>query len=191
MNRIEDERILFYLRHQQRIDEWADLAKEAREMAHEFLRSCKPDVAALADQLGPDVQFFQSLEGAFPKLFLCRPAWFADKAGKSPRMGVGLEWCRSTVSFAVREKSAYVGVWVDNQMSQGAALQGAVSSEIRKAGLLKRHVLEEAEWWPAYRYEPAEQSLWKNLGAYRDQLLESIRFFWTTFEPIVRQLGRA
>lgn len=190
MNRIEDDRILFYLRHQHRIDEWTALAKEASEVADQFLRSFEGDAAALAAELGPDVRLFASLNEPYPKLLLCRPGWFpAGEDAEVPRLGIGLEWQRSAVSFAGRGKTAYVGTWVQFQMPGGAALQSAMSRAARDSGLVKEHRLETARiWWPTYRWEPAAGEYWNDLASYRAQLLAAMRFFWTMFEPIAREI---
>ena len=46
MNRVEDERIRFYLEHEARIREWAGLEAEVREFANRFYRSIKGDLDA-------------------------------------------------------------------------------------------------------------------------------------------------
>lgn len=193
MNRIEDERVLFYLRHQERIDEWAALAKDASELADQFLRSCERDISGVAAEFDADVRTFVSLNEPYPKLFLCRADWFPQTDDKEvPRAGIGIEWQRSAVTFAGRGKTAYVGTWVQFQMPGGAALQNSVSRAIREAGLVKEHQLETARiWWPAYRWETAKGEYWNDLSSYRSQLVDSLRFFWRTFEPIVSASLRA
>lgn len=187
MNRIEDERVLFYLRHQERIDEWAALAKEASESAHQFLCSCQDDIAGLAREFGPDVRSYVSLEESLhPKIFLYRSAWLLDR--ESPRTAIGLEWYRPRLSFSGRAKSAYSGVWVDYRGQGGPTLHGAMLRAFKEAGLVKEHRLEtQSDWWPTYRWEPAQGEYWTDLAPYRTQLIDSVRFFWKTFEPIVRE----
>lgn len=191
MNRIEDDRVLFYLRHQQRIDEWAALGKEASETAHRFLCSCQDDIAALAAEFDPNVKSVVFLEEGHPKIFLCRSAWFsAAKATEYPRTAIGLEWLRSGVSFSGRGKSVYAGVWVHYHMEGGSALQNDLSRAFREAGLPQEHKLEPPRiWWPTSRWEPAQGEFWTDLAPYRAQLVESVRFFWKTFEPLVRELA--
>ncbi|HRI71394.1 MAG TPA: hypothetical protein PK156_44480 [Polyangium sp.] len=192
MNRIDDERVLFYLKHQQRIQEWAALAKEASEQAHQFLCSCADDLMTLARDLGRGVQTFVSIEDDYPKLFLYRNAWWPDKATtKHPRVGIGLEWRRGNVSFTESGKSAYCGVWVHYQLDGAKALHESIGKAFKDAGLLKKHGFTSSTvWWPAYRYEIAPPEFWNDLGPYRTQLIESIRFCWTTFEPVVNKLVR-
>lgn len=186
MNRIEDERVLFYLRHQERIDEWAALAKEASEAAHQFLCSCQDDIVGLAREFGPDVRSFVSLDESYPKIFLYRSAWLLDR--DSPRAAIGVAWQRSRLSFSGHGKSAFSGVWVDYRGEGGPKLHGAMGRAFKEAGLLKEHKLEtQWNWWPAYRWEPAQGEYWTDLSQYRAQIIDSVRFFWKTFEPIVCQ----
>lgn len=189
MNRIEDDRVLFYLKHQQRIDEWAALAKEASDAAHRFLCSCSDDIAALAADFGSDVRTLVLLDDGYPKIFLYRANWGPGSgSNKYPRVGIGLEWFRSNVSFSGRGKTAYSGVWVHYQMDGGAALQGTLSRIFRDSGLPREHKLESSRsWWPTYRYEQAQRDFWTDLMPYRVQLVDSVRFFWKTFAPLVQE----
>lgn len=187
MNRIDDDRVAFYLKHQQRIDEWAALATDALALTHRFLCSCEGDVTAMAEQLGHDVRPFISLEEKFPKLFLHRSSWLpAADSSEPPRVAIGIEWIPATVSFAVREKTAYAGVWVRQEISGGPELHARLSEAFREAGLTGQSRLEWSKtWWPAYRWEPARGDFWDDLRPYRTQLVESVRFFWETFEPTI------
>lgn len=51
MNRIDDPRLLFYLRHQELIDEWAAIRDDVRHAAIEFYESIALDLEAEAGHL--------------------------------------------------------------------------------------------------------------------------------------------
>ena len=44
MKRIDDERIKFYLKHRQQIEEWLDVKNDLAKFAHEFYASLRDDI---------------------------------------------------------------------------------------------------------------------------------------------------
>ena len=184
MNRIDDERVLFYLKHQQRIEEWAALSKDLANIAYDFLCSCEGDIGSLATELAPDAQPYSSLEEKYPKLFICRRNWFRDKQD-TPIVAIGVEWLRSGGNFTSADRCAHTCVWVNWSSSSGPEFQERLSAAFKKADLLQKHKLQSRPWWPVYRDEVAHGEYWSDLAPYRQQVLDSIRFFWTTFAPLI------
>jgi hypothetical protein len=187
MNRVPDERVAFYLKHQQRIEEWAALAPDAQSAAQQFLRSCEPDLLTLAATLGPDLRSFVSLDEPWPKLFVCRSEWLTDAdSSKSPWVAIGLEWQATEVTFGGHKKSAYSGVWVNEEAPGGPQFRATLNAAFRDAGLPSTPRLEWSnEWWPVYRWEPAQGDYWDDLRPYRSQLVDAVQFFWKNFEPTI------
>ena len=193
MNRIDDERIKFYLKHQQRIDEWAALSREVPSLAHRFLCSCQDDIEALAGELGPDLPVHAHLESDYPKLLLYRPAWHPQnthhEASIPPRIGIGIEWRHKDVTFSCHESSAYAGVWVDCGNDAGRHFRDKAVSAFRAAGLLKEPRRNLAtSWWPSYKWVPADGEYWDDLSLYRQQLVDSVRDCWLKFAPTIDRL---
>jgi hypothetical protein len=113
MTPIDDERFLFYLRHQQRIDEWSDLREPAWAAMHDFLCSLKNEVAALATEF--DEQTFEKMDEGYshPKLFLHSSEWLREPE-PYPRVAIGVEWdATEPLGFTVRGQCPYVGVYVN------------------------------------------------------------------------------
>ena len=107
MNRIEDERVRFFLEHEERIREWAALEDEVSKFVHRFYRSLEGDLdAALrSGRIAEDgVRLFR-VGGRWPGLGLRRQGWPKGKADPDVR----LEWFRKSALFPPRG-SLYCGV---------------------------------------------------------------------------------
>ncbi|WP_437911397.1 hypothetical protein WME73_26950 [Sorangium sp. So ce302] len=190
MNRIDEPRAVFYLRHQALIEKWAALGPSVAQLAHSFLCSCADDVAGLAPQLSPDAAVHMDLEGEWPKVLVFSRRWFGSSEGESvPKVGIGLEWNKkSRLNFATSPDCAYTGVRVNFGLADGRELSRKLKDAFAAAGLIKPHKLVTSPWWPAYRHEVAAGEYWENLAPYREQLVKSVRFFWREFEPRIRDV---
>jgi hypothetical protein len=192
MNRIDDPRAVFYLRHQALIEELAVLRDSAADLAHAFLCSCEDRIAELAYELSPDVEVYKFMEEDedWPKILLVLPGWFVSREGERvPRVGIGLEWNKSRrLNFTTSPACAYTGVWVDFDIDGGKELSRKLRAAFGEAGVLKKHKLASSAWWPAYRYETATGEYWNDLVPYREHLVESVRSHWTEFETRVREV---
>ena len=179
MNRIEDERIRFYLEHEARIREWAALENEVREFAHRFYCSLKDDLDAALDsgRIKDGVESFQEKGGRWPHVGYRRHDW--PKGNEDP--DVRLEWSRRQMSFA-----------------QDAHLICGVRANVERFG---QPFTEEAcpgyerrEWWPAYvTVDPPTGRFWEgdNLQQYRDRLVETLIDAWEALAPLVDEsIGR-
>ena len=125
MKPIDDERVLFYLRHQHRIDEWSALREDAWEAMHHFLCSLRGDVEALATML--NARFFENFDEGDTKLFLHAPDWLRDTE-PYPLVAIGVEWQwwdnkdRKPLGFTVQKQCPFVGVWVNQEREGGSDL---------------------------------------------------------------------
>ena len=177
MNRIEDERIKFYLEHEAQIREWADLEAEVCKFADRFYRSLKGDLdAALrSGRIDDDgVEVFLA-GGDWPRLGLRRQDW--PEGDEEP--DVSLEWSRKSSGFprhAGKSRSPYCGV--------------RTSVKEYKVHFPKevRPYYQQSPGWPAWRYvDPPDDGFWEgeNLKQYRDDLVETILTAWKDLAPLV------
>jgi hypothetical protein len=102
---LDDDRVKFYLRNRDQIEQWAALRAEAALAMDEWLCSLAPDVKALADRLSGENKEVLAVattrpEDAYPKLRLTRPGWLAP-----PETGGGvsvcLEWQRARTTLSL------------------------------------------------------------------------------------------
>ena len=94
MTGIDDERIRFYLQHEERIQEWADIRNEACSYADSFYLSLIDDLEqALKNGAFGDSHvetFKRNSNEAYPQVGLRRTSWPTDDPNWNFR--VALEW---------------------------------------------------------------------------------------------------
>lgn len=176
MNSIKNERIKFFLQHEERIREWADLETEVIKFADRFYRSLKGDIDAAirsGEIDGDGVESFLSGEG-YTGLCLRRQDW--PKSSENPQ--VRLEWHTKRTGFR-SNGSLVCGV---RTTVEEYRLQ--FTKEARPA------YPNQNSWWPAYRnVEPPAGKFWEgdNLKEYRNYLVTTIVNAWKDLAPLVDQ----
>ncbi len=180
MNRIEDERIKFYLEHEAQIREWAGLQAEVCRFVDQFYRSLKDDVdAALASGEIPDDDVESFLhEGDWPGVGLRRQGWPKGDGGPDVR----LEWSRKEAFFPPHGW-LICGVQTSVKRYKRPFTKGA------HPGFPSRN-----QWSPAYKaVEPPAGKFWEgdNLEEYRDHLVATIIKAWKDLAPLVDEAVKA
>ena len=138
-----DDRICFYLEHEQQILEWARLGTEASREADLFFRSLAYSLKTLEN----DSRIaWASLDEGYPKLFLIRTKW-KDQAVR-PRVAIGLEWQKSIITF----RNSYVGLWVDIEADGGTDFSSKLRTWFKTKQPIAAKYANGNAWWPAYRY---------------------------------------
>lgn len=173
MNRIEDERIKFYLEHEARIREWAALKAEVNAFTDRFYRSLKGDLdAALGSGKIADEgieSFFH--DGEWPGLGLRRHDW--PRGDRDP--DVRLEWHRKSAHFSPE------GIWLGVRTNVDRYRQPFTKEACPKFP-------RRSPWWPAYVYlDPPAGRFCEgdNLKEYRDFLVERVFTAWQDLAPLV------
>jgi len=183
MDRIEDPRICFFLEHQERIKEWADLRPGASQAAHEFLVSLTDDFDTLDLAAQQGMRTYRRT-GRWPAAFFCFEHWITEPP--APRVGIGLMWDRNNALFKL-ENTPYIGVRVEVDQKGGPELAKLLHREIGE-------VISDTEFekgganshWPAIKYEKAQGAqYWKDLSKYRTQLRNRVAEAWKLFSPVV------
>ena len=177
MNRIEDERIKFYLKHELWIREWAGLEAEVRQFVDRFYRSLEDDLdVALRSGRCADngVEVFLATEPwpDWPGLGLRRQDW--PTGDEDP--DVRLEWRRSSARFSTG------GHLVCGVRTTVKHYREPFTKEERPTFPLSK------PWWPAYKnVDPPDDRIWEgdNLKAYRAHLVETIFEAWRDLAPLV------
>jgi len=174
MNRIEDERIKFYLEHETRIREWAALEAEVAKFVDRFYRSLEDDLGAalrsgkIADS-GVEVVV---ADGDWSGLGLRRQNW--PRGNEEP--DVRLEWFRKSARFS-EDVRLICGVRTNVQRYRKPFTKEARPDYPRSSS-----------WWPAYCHvDPPNGRFWEddNLKEYRDYLVQTILTAWKDLASLV------
>jgi hypothetical protein len=190
MNRIEDERLKFYLHHQDLIDIWAGLAKLVPAQAHDFLVRCKGDLERLALELGADVECLYWDDDKFPLYGFFRPDWkVAPKKSHAdwPTVGVGVQWYRPKVAFK-GANAPWIGVWFFTEVKPRDELLDAFHSRCDKPreGFTRRD-----PWGAAVKQvSPPNEAYWDDLTPFKRAILDSIRLAWRHYSDDIPKIIR-
>ncbi len=136
---LEDDRVLFYLRHRDQIEEWAALRFEAAQAVDEWLVALRPGVEELVAELGSDVivHAVEDLSPPVPELPHCPPrlARCVDRGcGRVDLAGVD-----TRQDHAPRERERpYVGLRSAKERALGGLLRDSRSERYGLAGRTRR-----------------------------------------------------
>ena len=172
MNRIENEQIKFFFKHEARIREWANLKTEANKFVDRFYRSLKGDIDAalrngrIADD-GIELYFYKGKRN-WSRLALRRLDWY-EKAD------VGLDWKRNKGFRPYGHLDC--GVWISDKKYSDPFTKEACPDYPKCVGS-----------YPAYKeVEPPNDGFWEddNFKEYREHLVETIFKAWNDLAPLV------
>ncbi len=181
---LDDERVRFYLRHREQIEQWAALRAEAANAIDDWLVELAPKVEELAASLGPDVRVRTQLVGtAYPAFRLVREAWgFGD--AQEPAASISLEWQRGKTTLR-GGGTPYVGLRSFKTTDIGGKLRA--SEAARRARAARKETT--SDWWSGYAYVPPPPPTFPaEVEPYREVLVQALRSAWETYEPIVSAL---
>lgn len=181
---IDDERVRFYLRHRDQIEEWAKLRDQAALAIDEWLLALEPEIEKLAEQLGPDVILKKSLDPSnpWPAFRLVRSTWPDAQTGMLP-VSIGLEWARGRTNLRP-PSTPYVGVRCPKTDDLGQPLRS--SDALRAARQQRKH--QTSAWWPAYGTVIPADDFPDRAGDYQQSLIDALRDSWVGYSEIVTQV---
>lgn len=186
---IDDERVRFYLRNRQQIEEWAALRASASVAVDEWLASLQHDVQALALRLGPDLLVYDATAASesWPALRMYRSAWTISEV---PIVSVSLEWSRGR-TYLVGLNAPYVGVRSPRTNSWGTELRK--NQRIQATRRSRKETV--SDYLVAYAYVLPDDELCRegeaplqSLERYRDTLLERLQSAWLSYAPFVDEV---
>lgn len=187
MNQFDDDRVLFYLKHEKLIREWAQIEGEVGVAVEGFLASLSDDIEALATTLGDDVRFVADDNSTnYSIRSIYRDCW-AGASGE-PRVTISLEWHRKKASLA-RSPLPFTALRVNTNLAGSRELSkrlSELSSPVR-ARKSDRYT-SDGVTWPAYRYVPAATGeYWSDLSGHRETILAELRTTWDSFTAYADQ----
>lgn len=174
-------RVEFYLKHQQQIDEWANLQKIAFAEADKFFESVFDDLDEVCASFPGQPRFEKFLDGSWPSAHLWKASWEDAEEGKIEN------WLGVSVSFQWhRSRSLFDGLFggVNNLRDQpgSATLRAAVDAGLPEG----RDRYRENKWWACHRHiEPTSPAYYEDLDSWKAEILREIETVWRHFHPVV------
>ena len=172
MKRIEDERIRFYLKHRQLIEEWANVGgKELSAFARQFYASLQEEIRTRV-ATDPDVEII----GDIPNVIRLRQQWWPQGA---PTIELG--W-HQTVDFS------------DHHVWCGIHIEGGADSPYwqhlrHRSESTQDYPRTDSTWgYPMYRYlDPPDGNLWEDNGLEKhgSAVIEAVVRAWCDLGPLV------
>lgn len=181
MNKIEDERLKFYLRNVRLIREWADLGSEVCDVVDRFLVSLVGDIESLAEEIDPEISVYTELESGWPKIFLQLAHWNTPDA-REIIAGIGLEWGRKADLVT---ELPYIGIWIDPKHEKADSIRDAVHEKLGNVAADSGFKKGRSRFWPAFKNVEPEGEFWEDLDPFRQLLVEEFRQAWNLFAAIV------
>ena len=181
---LEDERIRFYLRHRDQIEQWASLRGEAAAALDEWLLSLRLNIGAQAAELGASVEVrcFDAPDFAWPGFRLFRREWNVTDDGYQQPC-ITLEWVRGKTNLR-GVNAPCIGVRAHRDDPRG--------SELRAREEFKRARIGRADsmgpWCAAYAYQLPSRPFPEDEETYRTELVDALRGAWETYAPIIDTL---
>ena len=181
MNRIEDDRLLFYIEHARQIREWAALGDEVRDAAHEFLTGVYHRFEYRDDLPADAIARSSGIDTDFPHLTLHLATW-QDEAGK-PLARVGLSWHKRAVGLDPRS-APYVGVTTNPTTKPGKDRSDRLRAALGSHRASSRD--KATNWWPTRRRIPPEITDGSiDLQRYETELIAALYQEWEATKAIV------
>ena len=184
---LDDERVRFYFRHREQIEQWAALRSEAAAAVDEWMTQLAPDIEDLAKSLGPDVKLrvWTGADQAYPSYRLTRATWGFGDADDPPAC-VALEWLRARTTMR-GGSTPYVGLRAPKVNTLGASLRALET--VRQSRLARKDLT--SQWWVSYVYVAPQSEFPGDAEGYRDALLDNLRAVWHAYAPQVEAAIRA
>jgi hypothetical protein len=180
-----NERVQFYLKHRDQLEEWLAVRDEAAAAIDAWLTGLRGDVQALASDLGGDVGVIETPEDfRWPGFFLKRAAWPGTRLDSD--FLVGIEWQRGRTLLGA-ESAPFVGIRSQRSKASSQALRA--DAQFQEVRLTRKD--KSIPWWPAQRYVPTDGALAADHAErYRRTLLDELRAVWTVYVSIVDRIVR-
>lgn len=196
MNCIDDERIKFYLKHQDRIKEWAAIKNEVNEFAHRFYLSLRDDINGAITE-NPDWEAESCVRRdentKWPFVGLRRTTWPYKPGEFSPK--IVMEWHRPGTGFS---GWLVCGVHVGDHVEEPKRFDLCVDSDGRRKVVPSAPVLKEypkgpnPSWFKYRSLESPHPGFWEGDGLveYRKQLLDQLLKAWTDLAPLMDKAAK-
>ena len=174
-----DDRLRFFLEHQEQIQEWASLAEEVQDEAANLLVELNSTLVKdpRVEQLGISIAARVSGERSTgPVLHL--PTWCIEAEGV-PDVGVAMGWDRRVDPAGVWPRTAlpYVGVLCSHMTNPGKAIDARLRATTPgSAGVEPK--FQKGSYWVVYRATRPNKEWWRDIPKWQQGLVDELFMTW-------------
>ena len=196
MNCINDERIKFYLEHEDRIKEWVAIGKDVPEFAHRFYLSLQDDVDKAISR-SPDWEAVSCVRPnenhKWPQVGLRGTSWpdspDVPDGGSAFSPKIVIEWHRASTGFSAGH--LVCGAHVGDYVAERSGFDSHVDLN-KYPGLDKYPEGPNAFWFRYRRLKRPDPCFWKDdgLAKYRKYLLDQLCKAWTDLAPLMDEAAK-
>ena len=179
MKQIKDERIKFYLKHRQQIEEWAKIKESVHKFAHEFYANLFEHLRDEAQKSETfdhvDIKIVINGGSENPSIRFRRCNWPEAEGG--PRLD--LAWWKAKVDFLGRN------VWCGIRVDQGTCYRPVLDKTRGECPEVYRRY---DKWYPMYRYiDPPGKDFWEDskLEEYGNSVIKTVLKAWCDLALLV------
>jgi hypothetical protein len=181
-----DDRLRFFLEHQEQIRVWASLAEEVQSEAADLLRELGSSLAddPRVEQLGIHIALQVNGEPTTGPV-LCRQTWCIAADG-APDVGIAPGWDRRLDPAGVWPKTAlpYVGVLCSHLTSPGKAIDARLRAMAPgRAG--EEPKFQKGAYWVVFRGIPPNKDWWRDIPKWRQGLVDQMLETWARWAPLI------
>lgn len=177
MKRIKDERVRFYLEYEEQIEEWANIKKEANELADKFYRSLHESLRGALETRGMnDVKSFIEDDGGsttWPTIGLRRRGWPENDGDPDVRF----QWSKGGTGFG-SGSGPYCGVRAASR-EYGELFESCKELYPKRSEMWRYRDIDVRDGRPE-RYWEAD-----GLSEYRQFLIDELLRAWCELSPLI------
>jgi hypothetical protein len=178
---IDDERVRFYLRHREQLEEWFELRPEVASAVDKWLLDVAESAKALTDELEGRVEFVAEYgeNTRWPAIYFKRPAW--------PDVKIGMMWARGGTLLV---GSDGVGIpWYGLRCEKGTPLAEPLRLDAEFLQQKRERKRKSNQWWVAWELLPPPESFPQDEAEYRASVLNSLKAAWAEYAPFVDRIA--
>jgi hypothetical protein len=183
---LEDDRLQFFLENRDLIRTWAALEVEVSAAVDEELRRLGEDVQAAAASAGIELAVAERVAGrSFVAPMLYGAGWRSPD-GDGPNVAVGIGWDGKVFPTGGWPGISlpYVGLLASHTTERGRQIETALRP-IAVRELVETRLYKKGSDWIAYRFIPAKDDWYLDIGAWRTWVVQELLRAWRDCAPTV------
>lgn len=175
-----DDRLLFYLRNEDTIREWAAIRHDVRKATHQVLlglpMTLEPALAT-SGSAGPFEIHVEATETNYPRIVVRRPSWPYEY--QESVVGVCVEWNPTKVDPSDAAPPFY-GIRVGPERTGGRALREIIRAKVQREPRFAKEfsVRPKDPYWPVMQQVPRSQEWWKSVDEWLGGISDSVVEVW-------------